>query len=208
MNLLLRTATALFLLPVLLWAFYVGQAPLYGLLAVLLGFSLWEYACMLCGRLSHFQKWIGFLYIFSGIASLAMIREFAGFEWVLLAFIATWSNDTFAYFAGRAFGKHLMAPTISAKKTWEGFLGGALGTLSMPFLLHSFLPSLSSQQLFFASLPCVLLAPAGDLLESKVKRLCQVKDSSTLLPGHGGFLDRIDALLLTSPWILLYALSQ
>ena len=147
---------------------------------------------------------VSLFYMTLGLLCLYLLREKAGFEWVLLVLIATFSNDTFAYFTGRFFGKHLLAPSISPKKTWEGFLGGALGSVLMPFVLRDFLGAFNTQEILWVCVPCIFLAPTGDLIESKIKRLYGVKDSGKLLPGHGGFLDRIDALLLTMPWAWLY----
>ncbi|MEI6790722.1 MAG: phosphatidate cytidylyltransferase [Myxococcaceae bacterium] len=201
MNLLLRVLSAVVLLPGILLVLYVGSWPLVLVLSLVTGLCYYEYAVMTETTLSRL---LGFSYITCGLLSLFLLRQQAGFEWGLLILIATWSNDTFAYFSGKALGRHPLCPSISAKKTWEGFFGGALGTLLMPFLLKNFLSNLSTADILWVCLPCMILAPAGDLLESKIKRLYGVKDSGNLLPGHGGFLDRIDALLLTAPWALLY----
>ncbi len=206
MNLLLRVLSAVILLPGVLWVIYLGGWPLGLLVGVVGVLCFHEYRAFpspLGGEESG-VRFLGYLYISIGLASLFFLRQLAGFDWVLLVLMATWCNDTFAYFAGRAFGKHKMAPKISEKKTWEGFAGGAFGTLLMPFVLRSFLGDISTADVLWVCIPCIFLAPAGDLIESKVKRLYGVKDSGNLLPGHGGFLDRIDALLLTVPWALVY----
>lgn len=199
MNLLLRILSAAILLPGVLWLIYLGTWPLGLMVGVVGVLCFYEYY-----KMSQGKDVLGYIYISIGLASLYLLREKAGFEWILLVLIATWSNDTFAYFAGRLFGKHKMAPKISAKKTWEGFAGGAIGTVLMPFFLRSFLGELSINDILWVCTPCIILAPMGDLVESKIKRLYSVKDSGNLLPGHGGFLDRIDALLITLPWTLLY----
>lgn len=217
MNLLLRLASAMVLLPGVLWVFYVGGWPL-GVMTGIIGMvCFYEYHVMtsssrvkrsnpenLDGRVAPLLAMTGYVYITLGLGSLYFLRQLAGFEWVLLVLICTWMNDTFAYFAGKTFGKHKMAPRISEKKTWEGFIGGAIGTVLMPFVLRSLLGGISTSDILYVAIPCIILAPAGDLIESKVKRIYGVKDSGTLLPGHGGFLDRIDALLLTVPWALAY----
>lgn len=200
MNLLKRVLSAVILLPGVLWLFYVSGWPLLCLLALVLGLCFYEYVKMTKGEI------FGLIYITLGVSSLYFLREQAGFSAVLLILIATWSSDTFAYFAGRLFGKHLLCPNISPKKTWEGFVAGALGCILMPLALHHFLMPLSTKDLLWVSIPCIVLAPAGDLIESKIKRLYGVKDSGNLIPGHGGILDRIDALLLTAPWALVYFL--
>lgn len=207
MNLFLRVLSAIILLPGVLWIFHFEGWPLRFLIALVLTLCLAEYRQMLQKAQSPYLR-LGYFYIAIGISSLYFLELQAGFQWILLVLIATWSNDTFAYFAGRIFGKHPMAPTISAKKTWEGFIGGAIGTVVMPLLLRQLMSELDTIDLLVASLPCMILAPLGDLIESKVKRICQVKDSGSLLPGHGGFLDRIDALLLTGPWVFVYFLCK
>jgi phosphatidate cytidylyltransferase len=203
MNLFLRILSALILLPGFLGIFYLSGWPLMILLGIMLATCLYEYWGMLW-RGVRGEGLAGTLYISLGVSSLYFLREKAGFAAVLLVLIATWSNDTFAYFAGKTFGKHKLAPKISPGKTWEGFFGGALGSICMPLILSNFLTPLTTTQILGVAVPCVLLAPAGDLIESWIKRRHGVKDSGTLLPGHGGVLDRIDALLLTGPWALIY----
>ena len=204
MNLLLRLLSAIIILPGFLWLFYKNGWGLLVLIIGMLGFSLAEFWKMVRKKPSYALAILGTLYITAGISSLYLLRLHVSFSAVLLVLIATWSSDTFAYFAGRAFGKHKLAPSISPQKTWEGVLGGTLGAVLMPFVLQDFLTPLGAQDFLWVSLPCAILAPAGDLIESWVKRLCKVKDSGALLPGHGGVLDRIDALLLTAPWAYLY----
>jgi len=134
-----------------------------------------------------------------------------GFGWTVLAFVATWANDTFAYFGGRFFGRHKMLPTISPKKTWEGFAGGAIGSVVGCLVLLAifparWLPGLTVAGCFLVGGVAALLGPTGDLVESMLKRAAGVKDSGSLIPGHGGLLDRIDALLFVAPWVYVCAL--
>jgi phosphatidate cytidylyltransferase len=122
---------------------------------------------------------------------------------LLLVFGIAWVADIAAYFAGRRFGRHKLAPTISPGKTWEGVAGAVLGVTLYAGLLHGLGAPL------FGHLPPVVLLPIvwlltavsilGDLLESLFKRQAGLKDSSQLLPGHGGVLDRIDSLLALVP---------
>lgn len=114
-----------------------------------------------------------------------------------------WGNDVFAYFGGKNFGKTPLVPLISPNKTREGFyfgfLGSAVGFLIVYFIADSFpLP-------LWSVLPAVAitgsLGPIGDVAASRLKRLANVKDSSTLLPGHGGFFDRFDSMILAAPFI-------
>jgi phosphatidate cytidylyltransferase len=135
------------------------------------------------------------------------VREDAGWQWVVLLFVVTWANDTFAYFTGRFLGRRPLAPRISPKKTWEGFWGGAAGgvggALAVKFL---FLPGLSVQAAVVVGAGAAVLGPIGDLSESMLKRAAGVKDSGKIIPGHGGLLDRIDAVLFVAPWVVACAM--
>jgi phosphatidate cytidylyltransferase len=125
---------------------------------------------------------------------------------VFLACAVTWANDSCAYFGGRAFGKHPLFKSVSAKKTWEGFISGALGSALIIWLLALFIPhNLGTADFVWVIIPSMILAPCGDLIESRLKRIYHTKDASNILPGHGGLLDRIDALLLVIPWTAAYA---
>ncbi|MGC4115716.1 MAG: phosphatidate cytidylyltransferase [Myxococcales bacterium] len=129
-----------------------------------------------------------------------------GLGWIILALAVTWGNDTAAYAAGRALGKHKLYPAVSPGKTWEGFFGGALGSVGCAFVVKALmLPTLSPLGVLAVALPCSVLGPIGDLCESMLKRAYQVKDSGKIIPGHGGLLDRVDALLFNLPYVWLYA---
>lgn len=133
----------------------------------------------------------------------------AGYElgrnWLLLALLTTFAADTGAYAVGRLLGRHKMAPTLSPGKTWEGLAGGLIAAIIAALLLDQLLQCCSGLGLTQWWQPALIgaalgiAAPAGDLLESKLKRLAQVKDAGRLFPGHGGILDRLDSLLLTLP---------
>lgn len=118
--------------------------------------------------------------------------------WVIFTFVATWIADTSAYTVGRLVGRRPLAPTISPNKTIEGAVGG-LTVTALVFSALTFLPVLSVTQRLFFGLAVAVAATAGDLFESVFKRRAGVKDSGAILPGHGGFLDRIDSLLFTAP---------
>jgi phosphatidate cytidylyltransferase len=140
-------------------------------------------------------------------ASVVALRERAGWQWVVLLFIVTWANDTFAYFTGRFLGKRPLAPRISPKKTWEGFWGGAVGSVVGAVVVKAlFLPDLSVPAAVLVGAGGAVLGPLGDLAESMLKRAAGVKDSSRLVPGHGGLLDRIDAVLFVAPWVVACAM--
>lgn len=132
----------------------------------------------------------------------------AQFPLILGMFILIWTNDSFAYLSGRFLGKHKMFERVSPKKTWEGTIGGALFTVVAAVLIAY----LSDSDMMFWVVSAVIISPlaiVGDLLESLMKRDLQIKDSGTILPGHGGILDRFDATLFVAPfyffWIFIYS---
>ena len=168
-----------------------------------------------------------FAYIALPMAMLVQLREqLAGAFWLLYLLLIVWAGDIFAYFVGRSLGRHLMAPRISPKKTWEGAAASLAASLVVGILLFSHGLEISSLLLRVGLIerrdglfglekpelwPIVLLTVAvnvaaqlGDLVESLIKRGAGVKDSGTILPGHGGVLDRIDALLFAVPVTWLY----
>lgn len=147
----------------------------------------------------------GALYIGWGLGHLISLRELAnGMAWVWLALIATWSADSFAYFVGRSLGKHKLWPRLSPKKTWEGFIGGiAGGVIGAAIVMAIFKLPLTSA--LIAGAIVAIVALFGDLSISMMKRHVGVKDSSNLIPGHGGFLDRADSLLFVSPVVYYFA---
>lgn len=120
------------------------------------------------------------------------------FPFILL--IAVWASDTFAYFIGKNFGKHRLAPQISPKKTVEGLAGSALGALLVIAAFHKWL-GFSLYAALGIGAATGILGQAGDLMESACKRVFYVKDSSGLIPGHGGILDRIDSFIFTAPFL-------
>jgi phosphatidate cytidylyltransferase len=156
------------------------------------------------------------LYAPVGMLTLIRLREhsfglndehaMAGFLLAGALMMMVWGNDVFAYFIGKNFGKHLLAPKISPKKTWEGFGGGILGAFTGLGIVMMAAPAfpLSGLQMLPAVLLVSFFGPIGDLAASKLKRLYGAKDSSNILPGHGGFFDRFDALLLAAPATYLY----
>lgn len=150
---------------------------------------------------------LSWLYCGVLLASVVGLRLRFDVGWVILAFVVTWGNDTFAYFTGHAFGRHKLLERISPKKTWEGFAGGAVGSVVGALVTRALLLSdeLSVGLAIAIGLGGALLGPLGDLAESMVKRAAGVKDSGRIIPGHGGLLDRIDALLFVTPWVYVCA---
>ena len=123
---------------------------------------------------------------------------------VLGMFIIIWVNDTGAYCFGVTIGRHRMFERISPKKTWEGFFGGALAAVGASILLARFFTVLTLQQWIVVALLTVIFGTLGDLTESQLKRTIGIKDSSNILPGHGGILDRFDSIILAIPVIFAY----
>ncbi len=169
-----------------------------------------------------------FGYVALPLGFLVQVRQqWAGAILLVYVLLVVWAGDTTAYFVGRAFGRHAMTPRVSPKKTWEGAVGSMLGSLAVGWVFLANAQPISSALLrahlierrdgYFALQPWPLVtilvlsatinlaAQLGDLVESLVKRGAGVKDSGALLPGHGGMLDRIDALLLAAPVIWFYA---
>ena len=127
-----------------------------------------------------------------------------GWKWVMLALFATFAADTLAYFIGRAFGKHKMAPSISPGKTWEGAAGGFLGGLGATVLLAYILKIDIDWKLLGCLIP--IFSILGDLFESKFKRSTGVKDAGSIIPGHGGILDRLDSILFVVVVVYYYVI--
>jgi phosphatidate cytidylyltransferase len=141
------------------------------------------------------------------LSSLVKLRQLdRGQWWIILALAVTWLNDTGAYFAGRAFGRRKLYERISPSKTWEGAIGGAAASIAGALIVqHFWLPDLPLWAAAAVGAGAALLGPVGDLSESMLKRAFGRKDSGRLLPGHGGILDRIDALLFNAPFVLFCA---
>ncbi len=148
---------------------------------------------------------IGLVVILPTWLALIQLRQTGGLS--LLAIMAVvWVADIGAYFSGRTLGRHKLAPSISPGKTWEGAIGGGLAVLAYGFLLSPHLPAglgNSPVKLFIALVVLTAISVIGDLFESLLKRQAGLKDSSNILPGHGGALDRIDSLTSTLPLVAL-----
>ena len=126
------------------------------------------------------------------------------FEIMFGCLFILWASDTGAYIAGTLFGKRKLFERISPKKSWEGALGGALLAFAFAFLINYFFHSLASWQWFSIAAIIIVGGIYGDLIESLLKRSIEIKDSGTSLPGHGGFLDRFDGLLISAPFIVAF----
>ncbi len=169
-----------------------------------------------------------FTYIALPMGMLVQLRQqWAGAFYLLYLLLVVWAGDIFAYFVGKSIGRHLMAPRISPKKTWEGAAASLLASVGVGWLLFRYAEPISSALLraglitraggmYGLEIPAMgpilvltvvlnIAAQLGDLVESLIKRGAGVKDSGAILPGHGGMLDRIDALLFAAPVLWYYA---
>ena len=132
------------------------------------------------------------------------ITKAYNFELLLCFFIFIWTNDTMAYVTGKQIGKHPLCTRISPKKTIEGTIGGVLFTIIASIIISKFYTDYTISQWILMSLVVTIPSIFGDLVESLFKRNINIKDSGTLLPGHGGFLDRFDSVLLSAPFVFVY----
>jgi len=147
----------------------------------------------------------GVFYVGGLLAALPLLHRSFGPAWTALAIAVAFANDTGAYFVGRAWGRHKIAPTLSPGKTIEGAVGGLAAGLTVTFVAGwAFMPSLSVTDRVAIGLIAGVVGPAGDLVESLIKRSAGVKDSGRSIPGHGGILDRIDALLFVGAYVYLH----
>lgn len=201
-----------YLLAGVLWfAAYLNDFILMGTIALVTAASL---IAFISNENKWSQKWLSTLfcavyttlgfYMAAGVRDLGVGQE--GFWLILALFLMIWGNDVFAYFGGKKFGRRKLAPNISPNKTWEGFwfgfLGACTGASIAWFAVESF--PLTYIQLMPAVIITSVTGPVGDLLESSMKRRAGMKDSSALMPGHGGLFDRFDAMILTAPFIYFY----
>lgn len=129
------------------------------------------------------------------------------FPYTLISlFILLWSFDSFAYITGSLFGKHKILPAISPKKSWEGFFGGLSLSIGVAFVLMQTWGILSFEKWIGLTIIIAAFGSIGDFLESKIKRIAQVKDSGNIIPGHGGLFDRFDSFLMIIPFATAYLL--
>jgi phosphatidate cytidylyltransferase len=213
------------------WATDATGVRVLPLVLVALGMFLWPMKDVLpAAAFSYF----GFIYVALTLGEISTIGHFEnGRVTVFVFLLVVWSGDIFAYYIGRSFGKHKLAETISPKKTWEGAIASTAGAVLVSVVLFHYIRSIGIALVKLHALPSAsvlftdirLYAPGwqiaaafgfvvniaaqlGDLAESAFKRGADVKDSGTLLPGHGGLLDRIDAMLFAAPvlWFFYPAL--
>ena len=190
------------LYPVSVFFFGLSGAFLVSL-ALLLALLVW-YVFWMRARIPDVGvSFFGAAYCGMLLSGLVVVREALPAPWggvlVLGIFLSVWANDSFAYLVGSRFGKHKLAPRVSPKKSWEGFFAGLLGS-ALFWCLFTLIPgvNLSIPVAFVFGIVSGLAGVLGDLAESRIKRNVGFKDSGTLLPGHGGLLDRCDSLFLVA----------
>ena len=151
---------------------------------------------------------LAFLYIPFLLMHLVQLRQtHFGIQWLFVIMLIVMSNDSTAYYFGSAFGKHRLYPLISPKKSIEGAVGGLVGSLVGALLAKFiFFPQLTFSDAVVTALVVGMFGQAGDLFESLLKRSFGVKDSGTIIPGHGGVLDRLDSILFAAPITYYYVL--
>lgn len=177
--------------------------PLFGPLSTLIRFGDVKTAALRATAMG-----MGPLFIGSSLSLMGIMKRDLGANgpaFVMLAFFFAWMSDTGGYFAGRFFGKHKLYEAVSPKKTVEGAIGGLLGgLLGMLFTRQLLLPDLPLSHGIPLAIFSTAIGQAGDLGESVLKRSTGVKDSGAIVPGHGGILDRVDALMMTAACVYLY----
>jgi len=206
----------------LLWALALVLSPHYrspdALPIAITATALISLICLLCrpSKEGAFHNWawaiVGALYVGWMLSYWLNLRGLEdGRNWVYLAMLTTFANDTGAYFIGRARGKHKLAPTISEGKTWEGAIGGLMcavvGAVVIATVLNPISPfTFRYWQIILLGFLVGLFAQLGDLVESLLKRNTGVKESGNLLPGHGGILDRFDSLIFVGAVVYYYVI--
>ena len=166
---------------------------LFAIIGILSLYEMWK---LRKGRTSF----ISYLYV---IIPLSLIHQIDT-EIILFMFILTWTFDTFAYLIGIRFGKHKILPSVSPKKSWEGFFGGFTFTIITSYLTYIYFDFESSKLPLTMSIILPFTATIGDFTESYYKRQAGVKDSGNFIPGHGGILDRMDAFMITIPILYIF----
>jgi phosphatidate cytidylyltransferase len=171
--------------------------------------SLASFGAVYCGAL------LGSISLLYPITSIAQLSSSAspppeeGRTWILLLFSGIVASDTFAYACGRLLGKRKLAPRISPGKTWAGAVGALFGSAAAVAIFKlTALPELRWWEVAALGVPLSIAGQLGDLAESLLKRGCGVKDSGRLIPGHGGVLDRVDAIMFGAPLVLLYTMVR
>lgn len=198
---------------VLFGIFYSAQiATDFGLViaSLLVCFQLlqWLFSSTVSTSFSASDKWvklIGYIILpFIFITKIPVQDKVFNPSIIIGIFILIWTNDTFAYIVGKSVGKNKLFERISPKKTIEGFVGGAFFAILISFFIAKYSGVLTLTSWIGIAILVSFLGTAGDLVESKFKRVAGVKDSGTIMPGHGGIYDRLDSVIFVAPFIFLF----
>lgn len=155
--------------------------------------------------LSKYVYLIGYIILpFVLITKIPFVENSYNPNIILSIFILIWVNDTFAFLVGKTFGKHKLFEKVSPKKTIEGFVGGFIFSIVAGIILAQFLMLQSYIHWIFIAVLASVFGTLGDLVESKFKRIANVKDSGNIMPGHGGVLDRLDSIIFVAPIVFLF----
>lgn len=199
-DLVVRVITA-FILGTLFWLSFIYLSPIYFsgiLLFILLQIILFEWTKLFSIHSRAFWLILPWYPILPFLLLIALNHQSQYRPLLFILFILVSSHDTGSYIVGNLFGKHHIAPRISPRKTWEGFIGGWIfAMIGLTWLLWEFNVLISVWQIVLFTLIVCTLSLLGDLFESWLKRRVAIKDSGSILPGHGGFLDRFDGILFT-----------
>ena len=203
-----------------LYVIILWSATIYSKLSFSVLFSMIGIICIY--EMWQLRKGLSKLIAFSYVIIPFIIIQFFGFtdhnypelkfdsSPILVLFILTWVFDTFAYIVGSKIGKHKILPKISPKKSWEGFIGGFIFSLLSAYFINQYFDYFSLSFLIILAIIIPFTASTGDFIASYYKRIANVKDSGTIIPGHGGMLDRMDAFMISIPvlYILINLLNE
>jgi phosphatidate cytidylyltransferase len=196
-----RIGTALVLIPVVVWlALWAPEGALiaaFAIVGTLAFLEYWRIVSTLPAAIA--QRVLGLIYVFAPLVCGVALHRINP-HWLMFALLLSWAGDTAALYVGRSIGRHPLAPRVSPKKTWEGSIGSVAGSIVAGALYaHYLLPQAPISEVLLLAFCGNIAGQLGDLAESALKRRAGVKDSGSSLPGHGGWLDRIDAMLFALP---------
>lgn len=200
-----RVAAALILLPIALYAI-LSSTNLFNFLVLLVAVLMTAEWLEITKNQKNQRYWkvLGLCYIIIPLYCAMRIRNYDG-EILFWMFSIIWTTDIFAFFAGRTLGGPKLLPSVSPNKTWSGLAVGAFGSMLIGSISIFMFQGGSITFFLLASFFLSLLEQVSDLCESKIKRICGVKDSGSIIPGHGGVIDRLDGMIFVAPavWILI-----
>jgi phosphatidate cytidylyltransferase len=214
-NLILRVMSSAVLAPLAIAAAYIGGVVFAVFWVAASAIVLWEWARLATGaklRVFALIDWLAGGVAYAAVllfAPLILRRdpEF-GLTAILFLFAIVWGTDIVAYFAGRAIGGPKLWRAVSPKKTWSGAIGGTLGGIAAGLLVVTLMGLVVAPMLVLVALVLSIVAQAGDLLESAIKRYFGAKDASQLIPGHGGLMDRLDGFLTAAAAAVMVGLLR